>query len=460
MQLRVLSVLLSCVLYAVLGGSSVSVTVFNNGDSTGGMAVDLTEDHVSSGLALAAYLSTIIEVDGVYTDETKTSTKAIADRVFTGKGLLVQSFEDIQPNDRLYVVAPGLLFVWPFVEFGHRVAIESRQSPTGKPIVIESFSDSPRVFLIHDFFSNEEADGLIKRVLEIDNEQKKLQRSGVGHESGRKTQSAVRTSENAFDGESPIAIAMNTRAFDLLNIGDYVEDMADGLQLLRYQQKQAYIPHTDYFDIGTAEKWNWDPKDGGSNRFATVFLYLSNVTRGGQTVFPFAEMPAGIDHPASPSDDEMTIFEKGSWEYKMTRQCYSKMASYPRKTGAVLFYSQKGNGALDPMSEHGGCPVLEGTKWAANLWVWNKRRYGLDGHKLSFDFVNNLDVPVELFWSTTWMYQIPPRSTKNYLTYDDHEWTIKDPNGNVLVVHRAKNEGGDHQVVTVPVVVSTTKDEL
>ena len=28
-------------------------------------------------------------------------------------------------------------------------------------------------------------------------------------------------------------------------------------------------------------------------------------------------------------------------------------------------------------SEHGGCPVLEGTKWAANLWVWNGRRYGV-----------------------------------------------------------------------------------
>jgi hypothetical protein len=33
-------------------------------------------------------------------------------------------------------------------------------------------------------------------------------------------------------------------------------------------------------------------------------------------------------------------------------------------------------GRVDEMSMHGGCPVLEGTKWAANLWVWNGRRYG------------------------------------------------------------------------------------
>ena len=24
------------------------------------------------------------------------------------------------------------------------------------------------------------------------------------------------------------------------------------------------------------------------------------------------------------------------------------------------------------MATHGGCPILDGQKWAANLWVWNK----------------------------------------------------------------------------------------
>eukprot|EP00618_Florenciella_parvula_P039963 CAMPEP_0119493010 /NCGR_PEP_ID=MMETSP1344-20130328/17388_1 /TAXON_ID=236787 /ORGANISM="Florenciella parvula, Strain CCMP2471" /LENGTH=142 /DNA_ID=CAMNT_0007528399 /DNA_START=63 /DNA_END=488 /DNA_ORIENTATION=- len=28
------------------------------------------------------------------------------------------------------------------------------------------------------------------------------------------------------------------------------------------------------------------------------------------------------------------------------------------------------------MSKHGGCPVLGGTKWAANLWIWNRVRLG------------------------------------------------------------------------------------
>jgi len=33
-------------------------------------------------------------------------------------------------------------------------------------------------------------------------------------------------------------------------------------------------------------------------------------------------------------------------------------------------------GSTDQSSMHGACPVLGGTKWAANLWVWNGRRYG------------------------------------------------------------------------------------
>ena len=33
-------------------------------------------------------------------------------------------------------------------------------------------------------------------------------------------------------------------------------------------------------------------------------------------------------------------------------------------------------GRVDDMALHGGCPVIEGTKWAANLWVWNGPRYG------------------------------------------------------------------------------------
>ena len=55
----------------------------------------------------------------------------------------------------------------------------------------------------------------------------------------------------------------------------------------------------------------------------------------------------------------------------MVRDCYSKLAVRPCQGDGVLFYNQGPGGTLEDDSEHGGCPVLQGEKWAANIWVWN-----------------------------------------------------------------------------------------
>ncbi|KAF0703768.1 Aste57867_7526 [Aphanomyces stellatus] len=439
-----LSTLISCLvsLYAV------SVTVFRNGESTNGVPLDIQPEHVASGKALAAYLSDYVDVDGIVLPDTPPTSKIIADRVFTGKGVEVETYDDLADADRLYLIPPDFHFVWPYVEFGHRVSIESTQSPTGKPIVLESFNDSPRVFLIHDFFSTQEADELIERTLTISNDAQKLKRSRVHTDSV----SDVRTSDNAFDTTSDLAISLNKRSFDLLRIGDYKIGMADGLQLLRYQQKQAYIAHDDYFEVGAnvGQEWNFNPKTGGSNRFATVFLYLSNVTRGGQTVFVRADMPQGIEHAPPPSEDELALFNKGAWEQKMVKQCYSKLASYPRKAHAVLFYSQKGNAELDPNAEHGGCPVLEGTKWGANLWVWNKKRLNGESDPIGVTFVNELDRPVDLYWKTSLMNHLAPHSSVFYTSYDGHDWSFKDDAGAVLQEMTLHDTDGLKQLISTP----------
>ena len=61
------------------------------------------------------------------------------------------------------------------------------------------------------------------------------------------------------------------------------------------------------------------------------------------------------------------LFEDGSVQREFARVCRSTMAVQPLKTQALLFYSQTPLGDLDKLSVHGGCPVLKGTKWAANL---------------------------------------------------------------------------------------------
>lgn len=384
----------------------------------------------------------------------------VANRVYNGHGELLQSYFDFQMGDRVYLVAPGLHFMWPFVELGHRVVVASNASPTKEPVIIESVSDSPRMFRLHNFFDEEEADMLIKRTLEIDDPSSKLQQSTVGPSGSKKQTSKHRTSENAFDTVSDTAVRIRKRVFDVLSLGEYQDDMCDGLQLLRYQQKQAYIAHEDYFPVNASGDFNFDPHKGGCNRFATVFLYLSDVTLGGQTVFPLADMPKGLpveyQHPLNLAQEFETIgaelFEPGSWESDMVRECSTKLASYPSKGGAILFYSQKPNGELDPMSKHGGCPVLEGTKWGANLWVWNKKRHGLDPSDLSITLIVKNMTPREvgLYWTDTLMTTLEANGgSTRYNSFVNHKWVIKDGD-EILLEYVIDEDGGKTQTITVP----------
>jgi len=51
------------------------------------------------------------------------------------------------------------------------------------------------------------------------------------------------------------------------------------MQILHYENGQKYEPHFDYFhDQANLEL--------GGHRIATVLMYLSNVEKGGETVFP------------------------------------------------------------------------------------------------------------------------------------------------------------------------------
>lgn len=55
------------------------------------------------------------------------------------------------------------------------------------------------------------------------------------------------------------------------------------LQILHYEHGQKYEPHADFF----VDDYNLQ---AGGNRVATVLMYLSNVDKGGETIFPAAEV--------------------------------------------------------------------------------------------------------------------------------------------------------------------------
>ena len=135
-------------------------------------------------------------------------------------------------------------------------------------------------------------------------------------------------------------------------MGAYKENLADGIQILRYELGQAYVAHHDYFPAQQSEDHSWNPYKGGSNRFATVFLYLSDVEVGGQTVFPqSARLTADKSEDLvkrlgdAPSKEFLKELQKeaglsdGSWEDRLISQCFTQFAVPPREYSSLVLLS-------------------------------------------------------------------------------------------------------------------------
>jgi prolyl 4-hydroxylase len=75
----------------------------------------------------------------------------------------------------------------------------------------------------------------------------------------------------------------------------------------------------------------------GGQRVATLIIYLNNVAQGGETIFP-----------------EINL--------KIT----------PIQGNALYFAYTNSKNQVDPLTLHGGCPVLEGEKFIATKWMRQK----------------------------------------------------------------------------------------
>ena len=167
---------------------------------------------------------------------------------------------------------------------------------------------------------------------------------------------------------------------DILGFDTYTESLTDGLQVLRYNLTTAYVPHLDWIDDPSKkEEHDYDSAGKGSNRFATILLYMSDLAEndGGETAFakglpadqPVEErvmLPAAMEALRA-SGDVKDLLKRGSWEERMVAQCRSQLSMRPHSIRAVLFYSQNPNGTVDNNSLHGGCPVAGGEKWGESF---------------------------------------------------------------------------------------------
>ncbi|ONM06480.1 putative prolyl 4-hydroxylase 12 [Zea mays] len=81
-------------------------------------------------------------------------------------------------------------------------------------------------------------------------------------------------------------------------------------------------------------------------------MYLSNVEKGGETIFPNAEGKL-----LQPKDNTWSDCARNGYAVK------------PVKGDALLFFSLHPDATTDSDSLHGSCPVIEGQKWSATKWI-------------------------------------------------------------------------------------------
>ncbi|XP_068641581.1 probable prolyl 4-hydroxylase 6 [Aristolochia californica] len=207
------------------------------------------------------------------------------------------------------------------------------------PTRVRQLSWHPRAFLAEGFLLDDECDHL------IDLARGNLEMSMVAdNESGKSIMSEVRTSSGMFinkaQDEIVATIERRISAWTFLPI-----ENGESMQILHYENGQKYEPHFDYFH----DKAN---QELGGHRVATVLMYLSNVEKGGETIFPN-------------SGESESQLKDDTWS-----ECAKKgYAVKPKKGDALLFFSLHPDARTDPDSLHGSCPVIEGEKWSATKWI-------------------------------------------------------------------------------------------
>lgn len=107
----------------------------------------------------------------------------------------------------------------------------------------------------------------------------------------------------------------------------------------------------------------------------TVSLFLSDVTEGGEIVFPLVPRNSQCDGLTEgltecETGDSMDVGEylehhglteaiaPGTWEHTLLKDCKSRLAVKAKYLDALIYYAQKPNGSPDFDALHGSCPVI------------------------------------------------------------------------------------------------------
>lgn len=185
-------------------------------------------------------------------------------------------------------------------------------------------NDEPMVCVFEDFLSDSEVDAILAAAQpKLKQARVSAGKSGVASGGGYGSSCWIPHSHNAVIEDLSLRLA------EVVGIG---LEYAESLQIIHYTEDEEYAPHFDAWDKATERGQRCMAK--GGQRMVTCLLYLNDVPAGGGTSFPSLDMEIRA-----------------------------------KKGRMLLFHNcHQGSTVRHPDSLHGGMPVLQGEKWACNLW--------------------------------------------------------------------------------------------
>ena len=178
--------------------------------------------------------------------------------------------------------------------------------------------------ILNDFLSNDEINIIL-------NDCKEFSKSTVVNRYNNGSSiSNQRTSTTCFFNENSKSKKLIYKKLKKLGFKNKIES----LQLTKYDKNQFYKSHHDYFGKEDIEKLNF------KQRLYTIFVYLKNADKGGETYFE------KLDKKFKPKEGNAILWPN----------CYKK-------------YSTDNDYHYFIESLHGGLPVEEGQKIGLNIWL-------------------------------------------------------------------------------------------
>ena len=187
-------------------------------------------------------------------------------------------------------------------------------------------NDKQMIAIVHDFISVDECEEILAYSWQ------NMERSSVASKDVKGEIHNGRTGSNTWlaHDASPVIKGVADRISQMVRMP---LDNAEPFQVVHYTENQEYDYHYDSFDEND-EGYNEEYTNNGGQRLITVLGYLRDVPKGGET---------GFNHLG--------------------------VNIQPRRGSIIVWWNvEQDTTKREIKSQHAGLPVLEGEKYAFNLW--------------------------------------------------------------------------------------------